>query len=128
MQENQDVVEVKLRDQVYQIQPLSLDAVEKMWPLLDKAKTDKEAGHEMSLPEMTDYACRVLSIALLDSYPDSGMDADKTKKTVTFRQVEMLQQKIAQILRCAGLSSGEQAPAGVTASPSTGTSEASTQS
>ena len=129
MQENSDVVEVTLRDKKYEIQPLSLDAVEKIWPLLEKAKKNRDEGIEMSVPDMTSYACSVLSLAILDSYPDSGLDADTVKKTVTFRQVEMIQSKIAEILRKAGLSTGEQAPAeGVTASPSTETSEASTPS
>jgi len=129
MSENKDVVKVTLRDNTYEIHPLSLDAVEKMWPLLDTAKKNNDDGIQMSLPETIDYACAVLSIAILDSCPESGMDKDKTKKTLNFRQIDMLQKKIAEILRQAGLSSGEPVPAEEeTASPSTGTSEASTPS
>lgn len=129
MSENQDVVEVILRDNKYDIQPLSLDAVEKIWPLLEKAKKNRDEGIEMSVPDMTSYACSVLSLAILDSYPDSGLDADTVKKTVTFRQVEMVQSKIAEILRKAGLSTGEQqAPEEGKVSPSTETSVESTPS
>lgn len=123
-----NTVKVTVRDKEYEIYPLSLGAVEAMWPLLSKAKDDRDNGHVMTLPETTDYACAVLSIAILDSCPDSGMDKDTLKKNIPFRDVNTVQATLAEILKQSGLTAGEETPSEETANPSTETSKESVQS